>query len=214
MRQPTAMVAQVKPPDAAAGEAAPSQSMAQHVPPRLLAGASPAAEAGAAPGTGYSAPAAAGAADADGEWVGGAADDEADDEGTLEEEEVPLSSSAFTRCHARDRHISNSSAKALPTVSSACAQALAEATGEGTAQHAAEVSALADEADMPLDQLLAQYGYVVGEDGRKRSADDAHVLEDDSSSSHGKPPCWDRLANITCKQMSVATSLRAQVWRS
>ena len=79
-----------------------------------------------------------------------------------------------------------------------CAQALAEAAGEGTAQHAAEVSALADEADMPLDQLLAQYGYVIGEDGRKRSADDAHGVDDDGSPSDGKPL---RLANVSSRYL-------------
>ena len=45
------------------------------------------APAAAAPGTDVGAPAKAGE-DGDGDWVGGAADDEVDDEGTLEEEEV------------------------------------------------------------------------------------------------------------------------------
>ncbi len=92
-------------PAAVASEAAPSQSMAEHDPPRLLAGASAATAASAAPVTNDGAPAAAGAADADGEWVGGVADDEADDEGTLEEEEVPPSSTCVHTCHARDRQI-------------------------------------------------------------------------------------------------------------
>ena len=77
----------------------------------------------------------------------------------------------------------------LPSCWSACVQALAEAAGEGTAQHAAEVSALADEAGMPLDQLLAQYGYVIGEDGRKRSADDAHGADDEGSLPDGESLC-------------------------
>ena len=71
------------------------QSMAEHQPPRLPAGAAAPADGDAAPGTDADAPAAASAADADGEWVGGAADDEADDEGTLEEEEVQLPSSVY-----------------------------------------------------------------------------------------------------------------------
>ena len=97
-----ATVTQVKLPTAAASEAVPSQSVAQQDPPRTLAGASP-----DAPGTEAAAPAAASAADADREWVGGAADDEADDEGTLEEEEVPLPSWVFTTCHACERQISD-----------------------------------------------------------------------------------------------------------
>ena len=86
---------------APAGEAALTQSMPEHDPPRSLAGDAPAAEAGAAaPSTVVGTPGTASAADADGEWVGGAADDEVDDEGTLEEEEVPMSSAASTQCHA------------------------------------------------------------------------------------------------------------------
>ena len=85
--------------------------------------------------------------------------------------------------------MSRSACKGIATTSrSAGVQALAEAAGEGTAQHAAEVSALADEADMPLDQLLAQYGYVIAEEGQKRSAHDAHGSEDGGSPSDGKPP--------------------------
>jgi len=47
---------------------------------------------------------------------------------------------------------------------------------------------------MPLDQLLAQYGYVIGEDGRKRSAGDAHSVEDNGSPSNGKALSWVGLA--------------------
>ena len=43
-----------------------------------------------------SAPAKDGEADGDTEWVGGAADDEADDEGTLEEEEVGSHSNSYS----------------------------------------------------------------------------------------------------------------------
>ena len=81
-------------------------------------------------------------------------------------------------------------ASQLDTTGVMIAQALAEAAGEGQAQHAEEVSALADEADMPLEQLLAQYGYVIGEDGRKRPADDTQAAcGDDSSAEGGLFPC-------------------------
>ena len=60
-------------------------------------------------------------------------------------------------------------------------QALAEAAGEGRAQHKAEVSALADEAEMPLEQLLAQYGYVIGEDGQKQPASGAQAAGDNGA---------------------------------
>lgn len=42
-----------------------------------------------------------------------------------------------------------------------CWQALAREAGEGE-DNAGELSALNDEADMPLEQLLARYGYVIG----------------------------------------------------
>ncbi len=60
-------------------------------------------------------------------------------------------------------------------------QALAEAAGEGRAQHAAEVSALSDEAEMPLEQLLAQYGYVIGDDGQKQPANCAKAAGDNGA---------------------------------
>ena len=43
------------------------------------------------------------------------------------------------------------------------AQALAREAGE-VDDHDGELSALNDEADMPLDQLLARYGFVTGSD--------------------------------------------------
>lgn len=43
------------------------------------------------------------------------------------------------------------------------AQALAREAGEVN-DHDGELSALNDEADMPLDQLLARYGFVTGND--------------------------------------------------
>ncbi len=209
------MVAQVKLPTAVASEAAPSPGMAQHDSPRLSAGVSPATKAGAAPATDDSAPAAAGAADADGEWVGGAADDEADDECTLEEEEVPLSSKCpHDMPCTRPANLNQAMRSLFDKSQLPRAQALAKAAGEGTDQHAAEVSALADEADMPLDQLLAQYGYVIGEDGRKRSADDAHGVEGDGSPSHGKPRCWEGFQVLSCKQTSVSISPCVQDIRS
>lgn len=49
-----------------------------------------------------------------------------------------------------------------------CTQALARDAGEGSNDYT-ELAALNDEADMPLDQLLAQYGFVTGEDAQQKS---------------------------------------------
>ena len=51
-------------------------------------------------------------------------------------------------------------------------------------KEAAEVSALADEADVPLDQLLAQYGFRIGLDGTKQ-----RILDGDAANAEtGRPP--------------------------
>lgn len=50
-------------------------------------------------------------------------------------------------------------------------QALAKAAGHETSAVAAELSALAVEAEMPLEQLMAQCGYVVPDSAPEVSAD-------------------------------------------
>ena len=74
-------------------------------------------------------------------------------------------------------------------------QAQALAAGDGKAQIAAEVSALADEAEMPLEQLLMQCGYVIpggspelvaGGDGTMEAADvkrEANAEGDDGANA-------------------------------
>lgn len=44
-------------------------------------------------------------------------------------------------------------------------QAMAQAAGHGKSQYADELNALAEEAEMPILQLMAQCGYVVPNDG-------------------------------------------------
>ncbi len=53
---------------------------------------------------------------------------------------------------------------------SSCAQAMARDAGEESGNEG-ELTALADEADMPLDQLMALYGYVPGSDEPKAEAE-------------------------------------------
>ncbi len=43
------------------------------------------------------------------------------------------------------------------------------------AEEAAEVGALADEADLPFDELLAQYGFRIGADGTKQRIVDEDI---------------------------------------
>lgn len=80
---------QAKLPPAKAGESAPRDGTAGRSFSRTtLESTGVAAEASPDPTTEAHAPGQASVADGDGDWVGSAADDEVDDEGTLEEEEV------------------------------------------------------------------------------------------------------------------------------
>lgn len=57
----------------------------------------------------------------------------------------------------------------LPSASPPCAQRLARATGQAVGADAGEEQDLADEADMPLEQLLARYGMVLNESSDRPS---------------------------------------------
>ncbi len=65
-------------------------------------------------------------------------------------------------------------------------------------EHAAETSALADEAEMPLDQLLAAYGYRVGPDGTKQ-----RIAEDSVMTSQTAGPNDPRSATRPAEQLSL-----------
>ena len=62
-------------------------------------------------------------------------------------------------------------------------QAMARDAGEDSGNEG-ELSALADEADMPLEQLMALYGYVPGSD---EPEDRAGLPEGQSSAAGGQP---------------------------
>lgn len=60
---------------------------------------------------------------------------------------------------------------------------MAAAEGHGKDADAAEVSALEDEANMPLEQLMAMYGYVTGGDDKDTPAGDGQADDADQSPS-------------------------------
>jgi hypothetical protein len=60
-------------------------------------------------------------------------------------------------------------------------------------EEAAEVNALADEADVPLEQLLAQYGFRIGPDGTKQ-----RILDDNVAVDGMEPPYAGALTIMSC----------------
>lgn len=71
------------------------------------------------------------------------------------------------------------------------AQALAREAGEFE-DHDGELSALNDEADMPLEQLLARYGFVTGSD----AADAAHASPPPAAAATAGAVILDLTANL------------------
>ncbi len=68
-------------------------------------------------------------------------------------------------------------------------------------EHAAETSALAAEADMPLDQLLAAYGYRIGPDGgRERVPDGTDASQDPANRVYSARECSAEQVQIKTEQ--------------